>query len=263
MGLLDGKANPHHRRPHRRLAGLRGGPAGPGGGGRRRALGRRAGPVADPAHGPQAARRARRPRDRRDRARPAGGGRRRSWPTAGTASTACCTPSASRRRSAWAGTCSGADWDDVAVALHISTYSLKALVEAFRPLLVAAGTDGRRRLGGRARLRRHGGLARLRLDGRGQGRPRVAVALPGPRARPRGDPGQPGGGRAGAHHGGQVDPGLQRLRGHLGGPGARSAGTCTTPTPVARACVALFSDLFPMTTGEILHVDGGVHAVGA
>ena len=31
---------------------------------------------------------------------------------------------------------------------------------------------------------------------------------------------------------------------------------------VAKACVALFSDLFPMTTGEIIHVDGGVHAVG-
>jgi enoyl-[acyl-carrier protein] reductase I len=33
-------------------------------------------------------------------------------------------------------------------------------------------------------------------------------------------------------------------------------------TPVAKACLALFSDLFPMTTGEIIHVDGGVHAVG-
>jgi enoyl-[acyl-carrier protein] reductase I len=32
---------------------------------------------------------------------------------------------------------------------------------------------------------------------------------------------------------------------------------------VARACVALLSDLFPMTTGEMIHVDGGVHAVGA
>jgi meromycolic acid enoyl-[acyl-carrier-protein] reductase len=32
---------------------------------------------------------------------------------------------------------------------------------------------------------------------------------------------------------------------------------------VAGACVALFSDLLPMTTGEMLHVDGGVHAVGA
>jgi enoyl-[acyl-carrier protein] reductase I len=35
------------------------------------------------------------------------------------------------------------------------------------------------------------------------------------------------------------------------------------PEPVARACVALLSDLFPKTTGELLHVDGGVHAMGA
>jgi len=27
--------------------------------------------------------------------------------------------------------------------------------------------------------------------------------------------------------------------------------------------VALLSDWFPMTTGEIVHVDGGFHAVGA
>jgi enoyl-[acyl-carrier protein] reductase I len=31
----------------------------------------------------------------------------------------------------------------------------------------------------------------------------------------------------------------------------------------ARACVALMSDWFPATTGEIVHVDGGFHAVGA
>ena len=35
-----------------------------------------------------------------------------------------------------------AGWDEVQVALHVSAYSLKALVEAFRPLLVAAGNDG-------------------------------------------------------------------------------------------------------------------------
>jgi enoyl-[acyl-carrier protein] reductase I len=33
--------------------------------------------------------------------------------------------------------------------------------------------------------------------------------------------------------------------------------------PAARACVALLSDWFPATTGEIVHVDGGVHAMGA
>jgi enoyl-[acyl-carrier protein] reductase I len=35
------------------------------------------------------------------------------------------------------------------------------------------------------------------------------------------------------------------------------------PEPVARACVALLSDWFPATTGEIIHVDGGYHAIGA
>ncbi|GAC1315882.1 MAG: enoyl-ACP reductase FabI [Acidimicrobiales bacterium] len=35
------------------------------------------------------------------------------------------------------------------------------------------------------------------------------------------------------------------------------------PEPIARACVALLSDLFPATTGEIIHVDGGFHAMGA
>jgi enoyl ACP reductase len=32
--------------------------------------------------------------------------------------------------------------------------------------------------------------------------------------------------------------------------------------PAAKACVALLSDWFPATTGEIVHVDGGVHAIG-
>ena len=36
----------------------------------------------------------------------------------------------------------------------------------------------------------------------------------------------------------------------------------TDPEPTARACVALLSDWFPATTGEIVHADmGGVHAV--
>jgi enoyl-[acyl-carrier protein] reductase I len=34
-------------------------------------------------------------------------------------------------------------------------------------------------------------------------------------------------------------------------------------TPVADACVFLLSDLARAITGEILHADGGVHAVGA
>lgn len=34
------------------------------------------------------------------------------------------------------------------------------------------------------------------------------------------------------------------------------------PRPAAKACVALMSDWFPATTGEIVHVDGGFHSLG-
>ncbi|HEY3871466.1 MAG TPA: enoyl-ACP reductase FabI [Actinocrinis sp.] len=37
----------------------------------------------------------------------------------------------------------------------------------------------------------------------------------------------------------------------------------TDPEPAARGVVALLSDWFPKTTAEIVHVDGGVHAMGA
>ncbi|WP_431783024.1 enoyl-ACP reductase FabI [Streptomyces chumphonensis] len=37
----------------------------------------------------------------------------------------------------------------------------------------------------------------------------------------------------------------------------------TDPEPAARGVVALLSDWFPKTTGEIVHVDGGVHMMGA
>ena len=33
-------------------------------------------------------------------------------------------------------------------------------------------------------------------------------------------------------------------------------------TPVARSTLALMSDWFPATTGEMIHVDGGFHAMG-
>jgi meromycolic acid enoyl-[acyl-carrier-protein] reductase len=56
----------------------------------------------------------------------------------------------------------------------------------------------------------------------------------------------------------------------LMGPGAAVVGMdfdarwCLTDLePAARACAALLSDWFPATTGEIVHVDGGFHAVGA
>jgi enoyl-[acyl-carrier protein] reductase I len=35
------------------------------------------------------------------------------------------------------------------------------------------------------------------------------------------------------------------------------------PEPAARGVIGLLSDWFPKTTGEIVHVDGGLHATGA
>ena len=37
----------------------------------------------------------------------------------------------------------------------------------------------------------------------------------------------------------------------------------TNTEPAARACLALMSDWFPATTGEMIHVDGGFHAMGS
>ena len=118
-----------------------------------------------------------------------------------------------------------AGWDEVQVALHVSAYSLKALVEAFRPLLVAAGADGRP------------GASVVGLDfdatvawpaydwmGVSKAALESLSPLPGPGPRPRADPGEPGGGRPGQDHGGQVDPRVRRLRGHLGGPGPAGVG---------------------------------------
>ena len=47
------------------------------------------------------------------------------------------------------------------------------------------------------------------------------------------------------------------------GPRAPLGWEPTDMEPTARAVVALLSDWFPRTTGEMVHVDGGVHAMGA
>ena len=57
-------------------------------------------------------------------------------------------------------------------------------------------------------------------------------------------------------------PGFSRVRGRLGAGAPRSAGTTRTPNRSPRATVALLSDWFPATTGEMVHVDGGFHAMG-
>jgi enoyl-[acyl-carrier protein] reductase I len=153
-----------------------------------------------------------------------------------------------------------ARWDDVAPAFHVSAYSLQALVRAVRPMLGSGssvvGLDfdashayaeydwmgvAKAALESCARylasyLGRDG--IRVNLVAAGPLRTTAAVAI------------GPGGDEAARREG---------LRWH----GKSPLGWDDQEfTPVARACVALLSDWFPATTGEIVHVDGGAHVVG-
>jgi enoyl-[acyl-carrier protein] reductase I len=153
-----------------------------------------------------------------------------------------------------------ADWDDVSTAIQISTYSLKALVDAFLPLLKAAGADGGASVVGldfdatvawpvydwmgvaKAGLE---SLSRYLAKELGPAGIRVNLVAAGP-IRTMAAKSIPGF---------SAFEDTWAARAPLGW-------DIHDSTAVAKACLALFSDLFPMTTGEILHVDGGVHAVG-
>jgi enoyl-[acyl-carrier protein] reductase I len=149
-----------------------------------------------------------------------------------------------------------ASWKDVATAVHVSAYSLKALTVACLPVLsdpaAVVGLDfdaavawpgydwmgvAKAALESTARylareLGPHG--VRINLVAAGPLRTKAATSIPG----------------------------FERFefawqdRAPLGW-------NVRDPEPAARACVALLSDWFPRTTGEIVHVDGGFHATGA
>ncbi len=147
------------------------------------------------------------------------------------------------------------EWPDVATALHVSTYSLKALAVAARPLMGGGGSIvgldfdaslawpsydwmgvAKAGLESCARyLAKELGPdgIRVNLVAAGPLRTMAAKSIPGFSAFE------------------DMWDGRAPLGWDLGDPGA-----------AARACVALLSDWFPATTGEIVHVDGGVHAVG-
>ncbi|HEY1827931.1 MAG TPA: enoyl-ACP reductase FabI [Acidimicrobiales bacterium] len=154
-----------------------------------------------------------------------------------------------------------ADWDDVSVALHISTYSLKALVEAFRPMLTKAGQDGGASVVG---LDFDATVAWPVYDWMG-----VAKAALESLSRYLAKELGPDGIRVNLVAAGPVRtmaaksiPGFSQFE-DTWADNAPLGWDVHDADVVARACVALFSDWLPMTTGAILHVDGGVHAVGA
>ena len=153
-----------------------------------------------------------------------------------------------------------ADWDDVSVALNISAYSLKALVDAFLPLLCAAGRDGGASVVG---LDFDATVAWPVYDWMG-----VAKAALESLSRYLAKELGPRGIRVNLVAAGPIRtmaaksiPGFSAFE-DTWADRAPLGWDVHDSSAVAKACLALFSDLFPMTTGEIIHVDGGVHAVG-
>jgi meromycolic acid enoyl-[acyl-carrier-protein] reductase len=149
-----------------------------------------------------------------------------------------------------------APWQDVATAIHVSTYSYKSLATACLPLMspggaivgltfdatkawpvydwmgvAKAGLESCNRY-----LARYLGPKGIRanLVAAGPLRTMAARSIPG--------------------FDQFEDPWVQK---------APLGWDLTNQEPAARAVLALLSDWFPATTGEIVHVDGGFHALGA
>jgi enoyl-[acyl-carrier protein] reductase I len=149
-----------------------------------------------------------------------------------------------------------AQWDDVAIAMHISAYSLKALADAFLPLMHEGGSFVGLDFDNRQAWPAYNwmGVAKSAL----QSVSRYLAKEVGPR-----------GIRSNLVAAGPIKtmaaksiPGFSQFE-DVWDDRAPLGWDVTDSEPVARAVVALLSDWFPATTGEIIHVDGGYHAIGA
>ncbi|HEU0040766.1 MAG TPA: enoyl-ACP reductase FabI [Jiangellaceae bacterium] len=147
-------------------------------------------------------------------------------------------------------------FDDVSTAIHVSTYSLKSLTMAALPLM----PDG-------------GSVVGLDFDAQvaWPGYDWMGVAKAGLEATSRylakylGDKGI----RVNLISAGPIKtmaarsiPGFGDFEG-IWNTRAPLGWDLTDPEPAARGVIGLLSDWFPKTTGEVVHVDGGVHAMGA
>ena len=147
-------------------------------------------------------------------------------------------------------------WEDVATAVHVSTYSLPALAKAALPLLPERG-------GAVVGLTFDATISWPAYDWMG-----VAKAGMESAARYLARELGPRGIRVNLVAAGPLRtmaarsiPGFAQFEDVW--PGRAPLGwEISNPEPVARSCVALLSDWFPATTGEIVHVDGGFHATG-
>lgn len=149
-----------------------------------------------------------------------------------------------------------APWDDVAVAMHVSAYSLKTVAEAVAPLM----TDGGSIVG----LDFDATVAWPAYDWMG-----VAKAALESTSRYLARELGPDGIRVNLIAAGPIRtmaaksiPGFAAFE-DAWAPRAPLGWDVNNAEPVARSTVALLSDWFPATTGSMIHVDGGYHAMGA
>jgi enoyl ACP reductase len=162
-------------------------------------------------------------------------------------------------------------WEDVATAVHVSAYSLKSLAVAALPLFGAGPAGSANQVGSRDQVLK-GSIVGLDFDA-SRAWPAydwMGVAKAGLESCARylaKDLG-PKGIRVNLVAAGPIRtmaassiPGFAVFE-KLWGERAPLGWDITDPQPAARACVALLSDWFPATTGEIVHVDGGAHAIG-
>ena len=149
-----------------------------------------------------------------------------------------------------------ATWDDVAIAMNISAYSYKALADAFVPLMSAGGTFVGLDFDNTVAWPAYNwmGVAKSALESVN----RYLAKELGPK-----------GIRCNLVAAGPVKtmaaksiPGFRKFE-DVWDERAPLGWDVTDSSAVAKAVVALLSDWFPATTGSMIHVDGGYHAVGA
>ncbi|MSW06709.1 MAG: enoyl-ACP reductase FabI [Actinobacteria bacterium] len=147
-------------------------------------------------------------------------------------------------------------WEDVAVALQVSAFSLKSLTMAARPLFSGGGSVVGLDFDAQVAWPKYDwmGVAKAALESTsrylardlGPENIRINLVAAGPI-------------RTMAA---KSIPGFEEFE-KVWNERSPLTWDTTDPIPAAQATVALLSDWFPKTTAEIIHVDGGLHAMGA
>ncbi len=147
------------------------------------------------------------------------------------------------------------EWEDVAVAMHVSAFSLKSLTMAARPLFKNGGSVVGLDFDASVAWPKYDwmGVSKAALESTsrylarylGRENIRVNLVAAGPIKTMAA----------------KSIPGFEEFE-RLWNERSPMEWDFSDPVPAAQAVVVLLSDWFPKTTGEIIHVDGGLHGMG-